>query len=642
MILTLIISPFGNLANANEAKETVVVEQVGTSGGIPAIKAQVKNAAGMGTYTLALTSPNNGSAHSQILNNTGKATTYVPNNFDGNGTYKYTLYANGLSVAEGGVNLVSSKKTPKFVVVSNGTDITIDIKQAEDYVSQIISFKSGEYSGRLEVTGASMQRAFENAKSLGPTMTFTGPVGDLVTVDVQKGEVTGGGNKPTPPTVTPPTNNTGSNDKNPTPSPNNSGNNNNVNNNGGNNSSSGVSNNTNDGNNNSGGNTNTSNGGGNANTGGNGNSEEDTTGGNVDTGGSQSNNQQNVNGRGEVWAISDADNITKNIKLTLNKGNFRTEHTMVAKAELFHKDYAGKSVTIRLDADRESTTSLITLDPNGKGTATFKIPVPQPSSKKLTAAAYSISGSLLDQVSVNYTIENEVDGKGGQTDDDTARISYMALDLTTLDKRKAVLSWYGAKNIHKYDTRLRVINNTTKDEHIYSVFIPDGESKINMNLVYDGPGIYTWELYVDGKVLIQSPYSTPVEVDGTPTSQNGLPVLKTYPNKNLQTAYTDGVDPNAVGGSTIGDELGAEVVADDFTQIDNQANQEMQEESSKGKTLIIILVVMVLLVGGVVAFFVMKRKNEDDDNGTGFKKYEGDDENGEHPSDEDEEDFKEA
>ena len=308
-------------------------------------------------------------------------------------------------------------------------------------------------------------------------------------------------------------------------------------------------------------------------------------------------------------------------------------------------EYAGKSISLRLGADSNSQTTLVALDNSGKGSATFKISIPQPSSKVISATTYTIAGSLLDSASVKYSISNEVEGQEADVesskDKDMPHAEYVSLDLTNLENQKATLAWYKAKFISKYVTKLKVINTTTHDEHTYSVFMPDGDSKIDMNLVYDGPGIYTWELYSGGKLIAQAPYSTAIGVEGaTAVSQNGLPVLKALANKDVYMSNLDGVDPNAVSGATIGEPIG-QVTADDITGQVYDEPFAQQEESSSSKFIIIIIIIFVVLIA-VIGFILYKKKqnSEDEEDDEEFVKYNPDEEAENRSEDSDE--FEEA
>lgn len=173
-----------------------------------------------------------------------------------------------------------------------------------------------------------------------------------------------------------------------------------------------------------------------------------------------------------------------------------------------------------------------------------------------------------------------------------------------------------------YATKLKVINTTTHDEHTYTVFMPDGDSKIDMNLVYDGPGVYTWELHSGGRLIAQAPYSTPLGVDGTPVSNNGLPVLKTLANKDVYLSNLEGMDHNAVTGATIGEEIGG-VTADDVSGQQFEEPFSQQEQPSKKKIYMIWGLVAFLVVVFIVLFIIYKRKKNatDEEENEGFVKY---------------------
>lgn len=594
LIFTFTISTYS--VNANE-NESVKVIQVGTSGGIPAIQASVENASDVGTYSIVITNPKTNTTFSQTLNNSGKPTTFAITNFTENGTYPYTLQINGIDLLEGGVNLVSAKRTPTFAVQLSGTDLTIDVTGGHDFVGQTISFTSGEYSNTLTLDGESMQKAFANAKGLSNKMTFSSEVGTLVTVDVK---IIG---------TTPGTTNTNQNN---------------------NSTNTGTTNN--QGNTGTQGTTNT-----NQQTGGTSSSTPNTnqqTGGTAikapSTGSSQSSTQPVVSG-----------NKQRKITISLNQKTFKLEETLVAKVDVIDTEYAGKSVSLRLGADSNSQTTLVALDNSGKGSATFKISIPQPSSKIISATTYTISGSLLESASVKYGISNEV---GGQTTDvesaegkDVPYAEYVSLDLTNLENQKTTLAWYKAKNISKYVTKLKVINTTTHDEHAYSVFMPDGDSKIDMNLVYDGPGIYSWELYSGGKLVAKAPYSTAIGIDeATAVSQNGLPVLQALPNKDVYMSNLDGIDPNAVNGATIGEPIGG-VTADDISDQVYEEPFAQEQNSSSGKLIIIIIVILVVLIA-VVGFILYRKRNqtEEDEEDEEFVKYNPDEEEENRSEDSDE------
>lgn len=565
------------------AGETVKVVQVGTSGGIPAIQASVQNAQNAGTYSLVITNPKTNTTFSQELNSSGKGVTFAITNFTENGTYPYTLQVNGLELLEGGVNLVSTKRTPAFTVQVSGTDLTIDVTGGIDYAGQTIFFKSGSYSNSLVLSGDAIQRAFADAKGLNSKMTFSTEKGDLVTVDIKN--ISGGNKDPNTGGTKPPAG-SGNNAGSVTTPPNSNSN---------------------------------GEGSGNTNTG-------TKPGGSITT----PNIQPKPGASGGSTAGS---SMSKNITISLNQKSFKLEETLVATVNVVNSEYAGRSITIRLGADDNSTVALLDLDNSGKGSSTFKILIPQPSSKVITATAYSISGTQLDSNSVNYTISNEVDGSGtkedGDFDADTPYAKYVSLDLSNLDKQKATLAWYEGRNLSKYKTKVKVINTTTGDEHSYAVFMPDGDSKIDMNLVYDGPGIYTWELHSGGKLVAQAPYSTPLGIDGaSAVSQNGLPVLKTLANKSVYLTNLEGIDPNGVNGATIGEPIGA-VTADDITgqEVEEPFNPQVAE-SNKKRNMLIGLAVF-LLLGCITAFILLRRKHNREDaeeESTGFIAYKEDEE----------------
>lgn len=596
LIFTFTISTYS--VNANE-NESVKVIQVGTSGGIPAIQASVENASDVGTYSIVITNPKTNTTFSQTLNNSGKPTTFAITNFTENGTYPYTLQINGIDLLEGGVNLVSAKRTPTFAVQLSGTDLTIDVTGGHDFVGQTISFTSGEYSNTLTLDGESMQKAFANAKGLSNKMTFSSEVGTLVTVDVKIiGTTPGTNNSPSTNTQKPNQGNVSSNT-----------------------GTQGTTN-TNPNTGTSSGTTSTK------------PSTNQQTGGTAikgeSSGSSQSSNKPVVPG-----------NKQRKITISLNQKTFKLEETLVAKVDVIDTEYAGKSVSLRLGADSNSQTTLVALDNSGKGSATFKISIPQPSSKIISATTYTISGSLLESASVKYGISNEVGGQATDVESaegkDVPYAEYVSLDLTNLENQKATLAWYKAKNISKYVTKLKVINTTTHDEHAYSVFMPDGDSKIDMNLVYDGPGIYSWELYSGGKLVAKAPYSTAIGVDeATAVSQNGLPVLQALPNKDVYMSNLDGIDPNAVNGATIGEPIGG-VTADDISDQVYEEPFAQEQNSSSGKLIIIIIVILVVLIA-VVGFILYRKRNqtEEDEEDEEFVKYNPDEEEENRSEDSDE------
>lgn len=567
-------------ANAETPKETVKVVQVGTSGGIPAIQATLGNAGEVGTYSIVITNPKTNAIYSQSLNSNGKPVTFAITNFTENGTYPYTLQVNGLELLEGGVNLVSTKRTPTFVAQLSGTDLTVDVSGGTDYAGQKIFFKSGSYSNSLVLAGDTMQRAFADAKNLDSKMTFSTEKGNLVTVDIKK---VGDKAKPSTPTTKPSGGTTGGGTTSnggktpvaslPAPST------------GGGNTTSGGA----------------------INSGGTGDGGW-TTDGTVSTGGS-------------VPTLTNTTNAStgKTMTISLNQKTFKLEQTIVATVKVNNPAHANRSLTVRLGADDNSTVALMDLDNKGQGSSTFKVLVPQPSTKTITASAYTISGDLLDTTTVKYAISNETAGSKTKDDGDfgaeVPAAEYVSLDLTNLTNQKATLAWYKARNLSKYATKLKVINTTTNDEHSYAVFMPDGDSKINLNLVYDGPGIYTWELYSGGRRVAQAPYSTPLEVDGaTAVSQNGLPVLQGLPNKDLYQTPLDGTNPNAVNGASIGEEIGG-TPADDVSgyEFEEPFNAEAQE-SHKKRNMLIGLAVFILLGAGVAGFFIYrKKKNEEEE-----------------------------
>lgn len=569
-------------AKAEEVgKETAKVIQVGTSGGVPAIQASVQNALNAGTYSLVITNPKTNTTFSQELNSSGKSVTFAITNFTENGTYPYTLQVNGLELLKGGVNLVSTKRTPAFTAQLSGTDLTLDITGGVDYTGQTIFFKSGTYSNSLVLSGDAIQRAFADAKGLNTKMTFSTEKGDLVTVDITKV-----GDKDKTPVTSTPKPSTGGNAGSVTTPPN-------SNNNGQGDKGSGS--------------------GGNA-------------AGTITT--------PNITPKPSAGGSTQGSAMAKNITISLNQKTFKLEETLVATVNIVNTEYAGRAITVRLGADDNSTVALLDLDNNGKGSSTFKILIPQPSSKVITATAYSISGTQLDSNSVNYSISNEVGGGSGTKEDgemsaDVPSAKYVSLDLSALDTQKAVLAWYEGRNLSKYTTKLKVVNTTTGDEHSYAVFMPDGDSKIDMNLVYDGPGIYTWELHSGGKLVAQAPYSTPLGIDGaTAVSQNGLPVLKTLANKSVYLTNLEGIDPNGVSGATIGEPIGG-VPADDITgqTIEEPFNAEVEQINKKRNMVIGLAAFMLVLLIVVFILYRRKHKREDqEEESNGFVAYKDDEE----------------
>ena len=575
--LAFIIAGFSTGVQAEG--ETVKVLQVGTSGGIPAIQASVENASDTGTYSLVITNPKTNTTFSQTLNNQGKSTTFAVTNFTENGTYPYTLQVNGITLLEGGVNLVSAKRTPSFAVQLNGTDLTVDVTGGDDYIGQTISFTSGSYSNSIVLGEPQMQEAFEDATGLGDKMTFSSETGTLVTVSVKNIGGSSASTTTAPATQTPA----------PTQTPDN---------------------------------------------GGSGSTDTTTT---TTPAPSTSQVRTTNNSSGDTSS-------QKRITIKLNQNSFKLEDTLVATIDITDTEYAGKSISLRFGADSNSSTKLVSLDKSGKASATFKIGIPQPSSKTITATTYSIAGSLLDTNSITYGITNEVAGSAGDgavtattgsrstggsssdadsnfEDGEVPSAEYVSLDLTSLDQKKAVLAWYKADNISKYVTKVKVINTTTHDQHEYTVFMPDGDGKIDMNLIYDGPGIYTWELHSGGKLIAQAPYSTALGIDNPePVSQNGLPVLKALANKDVYLTELDGVDPNAVNGASIGEEIGA--TADDVSgqTFDEPFNPEQQSEG-QSKTLLLIAGIAVL-VGGVAGGLLLYRRKKEQQSQVEEEEYE--------------------
>ena len=174
------------------------------------------------------------------------------------------------------------------------------------------------------------------------------------------------------------------------------------------------------------------------------------------------------------------------------------------------------------------------------------------------------------------------------------------------------MSWYGARNLMKYSTRIKVINTTTGESHAYLVYMPDGDSKISMNLIYDGPGIYVWELISGGRIVAKAPYSTPLGIDtAEAVSQDGLPVLRPLANKDLALTYLEGIDPNGVGASDLGEEItDTPVLADDVSDYEFVDPYAEDANKGKGKTLIIIGVIglLIVFIGLAVFFFIKKRR----------------------------------
>ena len=553
-----------------ENKEKVKVEQVGTSGGVPAIKAILEGGGDIGTYTLVIVNPKTSEVYSQVLNKSGKPVTFAITNFTENGTYPYTVQVNGLEIIEGGVNLVSTKRVPTFNAQLVGTDLTIDVSRGNDQVGKVIHFKTGSYSSSFQLNSETMQRAFENVTGAGDTITFSDEKGELATVNLVKKGSTGDSN-------------------------------------GGANAGGGT--------------------GGNTNTG----SKDDGVVTLPPTTVKPPTGSNGSNGGGTVT------NANNKISIALNQKSYKIEDTIVATIKVTNGSYAGRSVTVRIGADDNSTTVLVDLNSKGEGSAEVKLLVPQPSSKVISASVYTISGSLLDSASSKYGVENEVEGGSGIKDDgkvdkDVPFAEYVSLDLTSLETQKATLAWYKARNISKYPTKLKVINETTNSERTYSVFMPDGDSKIDLNLVYDGPGVYMWELHSGGRLVTKAPFSTPIGVDGTPVSQNGLPVLKTLVNKDVYLSELDGKNPSGVGGADIGEEIGG-VVADDFTgDLSQEGMVPVQPENSKKKIIIVFGLAILAAIICVVLIVILKRKsNEESDNDKGYKKFE-DEEEGESAS----------
>lgn len=579
--LTVVFATFSNYAKA-ETSEKIEIRQVGTSGGVPAIQAKLHNGSTVGTYQLVIKNDKTGTTFAQTLI-TGKQVIFAISNFTHSGTYSYVLQNNGVEVLKGGVNLTSAKRTPEFKAHQKGSDLSIKLANATDYSGQRMFFNSGSYSNSFTVSDAKMEAKFSNVSGTAKTITFSDSKGKLVRVNLtkSKGESSNNSN-----------NNNDKDDDNEstnTQKPNN-------------NKPSG-------------------------------NNDKPSSN---DNGGSTSKPSKPDSGNSNVAGQEEENTTTvgtkkNSISLTLNKLTFELEEYIVAKVTVTNTKYAGQPVTVRLGADASSTTALVDLNQKGVGKATFKITVPQPSSNQIVATSYSMSGKKLSATSESYSIIDEVEGvkpdklKPGSGDSPYAE--YVALDLRKLESETAILSWYDARNISKFKTRLTVTNETTGVSHSYEVFIIDGDSKIKLKLAFDGPGIYTWKLKAGNKLVAKAPFGTPLAVDGTPVSNNGLPVIKTLANKDSYDSNLDGI--GEVGASDLGEEVGGEV-ADDLTTQDAQTDLQAQNIKADKKNNMFLYLGIIIFALAIIVFILLmrkKRKSKNDEAGRNqFVEYkEGDD-----------------
>lgn len=577
--IVISISSITMVASA-ESKERVEIKQIGTSGGVPAIKAKLVNGQKVGTYQLVIKNTKTDSTYSQTLIN-NKEIIFAITNFSDSGTYTYSLQNNGVEVLKGGVNLTSAKRTPTFKASQKGSVLTINASNAADFSGQRIFFKSGSYSNSFSIDNSTTAAKFNNVKGTNKVITFSDTKGKLVTVNLSK--VAGDAEKPSTNS-----NNNSNNTNKPSTGGNSKPSNDNNNSKPNNDSGSGVV---------------------------AGDEEENTTG---------SGDNSFVGEEVEYTT----ETKTNSIKLTLNKVNYELEDYIVAKVSVTNTKYAGQTITVRLGADSSSTVALLDLNEKGKGNSTFKVTVPQPSSGNIVATTYSMSGSKLSATSESYSINGEVEGtkpdKKKKPSGDSPYAEYIALDLRNLEKEQALLSWYDARNIYKFKTRLEVKNETTGTSHKYEVFITDGDSRMKLKLAFDGPGIYTWTLTSGDKLVAKAPFGTPLAVDGSAVSQNGLPVIRTLGNKDAYDSNLDG--KTEVGAYDLGEEVGA--TADDLTEQDQQtATDSSLRESEKNNNLYLYLAILFIGLAIIIVLILIrrrKRNNANDEDRNRFIEYQED------------------
>lgn len=551
-----------SVKGANSPDTKVDIKQVGTQNGMPTIQAAVKSGIDNGTYSLTLSNPITDTTFSKTLPNSGTEVIFVPTNYTQEGNYNYVLKLNGNVVTSGYIQLKLTKNEPKILAEVEGSILTLTINNATDYIGQQIQLESGSYKSSFVVSAADDVKAFTNVSGLGTTVQFFSD-GKPVTSASVSSAVSTGGNVNTPPAV----DNSGSSSSGPsTPL------------------------------------------------------KEDHT-----------------------------------ISMKLDKTTYDENDVITANISVSETNQYSRSVTLRVAADSSSVIKVLTLDSQGKGEVSVKLNVPLNSSRAVYATLYAINGDTINSTTVPYNIKGQTGGgtsgttsggssnastpssgnydsqitkapipketgkpdytkNNGQFDENIPSVDYVAVDLSNLENKKGTLAWYRANHVQLYTTTLIVTNNTTHDQHSYKVWMPNGDGKVNLDLVYDGPGIYTWTLTSGGKIIAQAPYSTTLGTDRAGVlSQDGLPVVIPPINVPFDEPQAPGSRPGEVNGANLGTEIGAVVdTADQQVAQKPESNQLSAKDNSSGKkakTIIILSIFTVLLIAiGIATFIVLRRE----------------------------------
>lgn len=438
------------------------------------------------------------------------------------------------------------------------------------------------------------------------------------------------------------------------------GNNNNNNggssNTGGNNNNGGGSSNT-GGNSNNGGSGSSNTGGGNSNNGGNGGST--STGGNNNngtdswgnpvTGGSNNagaipnNNGGATNTNGGSSTGGTIQTNPNKLTLTLDKTEYSMSDSIIASVEALIPGLAGQSVVVNIASGDSSAYKMIDLDKDGKGTFRATLNMAKEPTGVVNAGVFDIAGNLVVSATQEYGVKDGMLGSvgnagtstGEEEEDPEPIIEYAAVDLLGIEKGDVILSVYGAEHLAKYTTRLTIKNETAGETRSYVVFVPDGDSRINMKAIYDGAGLYTWQLHSGGILLAKASFATPIDVaDPGEVSQDGLPILNTAINKSLTQTNLEGQNPNGVEQQDVGEQIAPpEVVADDMTDV--VLNEPFVEEKDN-KMLYIIIGASVLLLFLIIFLIIRKRKKAAEQTPTQPSKFDEEDFDDEFLDDEDE------
>lgn len=533
----------------NSPNTTVDIKQTGSQNGFPVVQASVKDGLDTGTYSVVLSNPDTNTTFSKTLINDGTVVSFTPTNYSVESNYNYVLRLNGNDVSSGYIPLKLVRVAPMISAKLNGSNLTLTVNNAADYIGNQIQFESGSYKNSMTISGANDIKAFTNVTGTTDTINFYDT--DLLITSALLEVVNS--SKPT-----------------------------------------------------------------------------------VDVG---------VVGNDSTTAIREDHGII----MKLDKTTYDENDVITATVSVSETSQYNRSVTLRVAADSSSVIKVMNLDSEGKGEAVIKVNVPLNSSKYVYATLYAISGDTLNSTSVQYNLKGQTNGgtKGattsgsttssgtkydsqatkapipketgktdyaktdGQFSDNIPSVEYVAVDLTNLQSKKATIAWYRANHVQLYTTKLIVTNNTTHDQHSYKLWMPNGDGKINLDLIYDGSGIYTWTLLTGGKIVAQAPYSTALGIDKAGVlSQDGLPVVIPAVNIPFDEPQTIGSRPGEVNGSNLGTAVGAVTDNTDTEQV-NQ-DQALAEPAKKSQTmkLVILGFIMVALVGAGVYVFLMLRRQK--------------------------------